>query len=249
MDLHKDERLDYLFFDQELKIIQSSRLFSFSLDSLLLAAFVYVPIQKGRLVDLCSGNGAIPLMLSRRTRGDIFGIELQAEVNEMARRSVNLNGLGERVKLIQADLKEAPERLGHESFDVVTCNPPYFSGSAENEMKENERVAAARHELYTTLEDVVSVSGRMLKQGGKAAFVYPVEGVFDLMMLMRSNRLEPKRALWVYPKAGREANRVVIEGKKDAKPGIRVLPPLIVYNEDNRYTEELREFCDITSTL
>ncbi|HEU5140316.1 MAG TPA: tRNA1(Val) (adenine(37)-N6)-methyltransferase [Bacillales bacterium] len=247
MDLHKDERLDYLFFDQDLKIIQSRHVFSFSLDSLLLAAFAYVPIQKGKLVDLCSGNGAIPLMLSRRTKGDIFGVEIQGEVHEMAKRSVRLNRLENRIELILGDLKEAPEQLEKDSFDVVTCNPPYFSSSSEHEVKANEKVAGARHELYTTLEDVVSVSGKLLKQGGKAAFVYPSERLLEFMMLMRLNRIEPKRIMFVHPKAGREANRVLIEGKKDAKPGTRVLPPLIVYNEDNRYTEELRRFCDITS--
>ncbi|HET7578946.1 MAG TPA: tRNA1(Val) (adenine(37)-N6)-methyltransferase [Bacillales bacterium] len=248
MDFKKGERLDYLFFDKQLKIIQRDGLFSFSLDSLLLAAFVHVPIQKGNLIDLCSGNGAIPLMLSRRTKGRLTGVEIQREVHEMAEKSVRLNQLEDRIRLVCADLKDMPEELKADSFDVVTCNPPYFSPSTESSVTENPSVAAARHELHTTLEDVVSVSGKLLKQGGKAAFVFPPARMVEFMALMRVHRLEPKRLLWVQPKPGKEANRMLIEGKKDAKPGLRVLPPLVVYNEDNEYTKELRAFCDITST-
>ncbi|HET7658593.1 MAG TPA: tRNA1(Val) (adenine(37)-N6)-methyltransferase [Bacillales bacterium] len=249
MELQAGERLDYLFFDKQLKIIQSEHLFSFSLDSLLLAAFVNVPVQKGKLIDLCSGNGAIPLMLSRRTKGQIHGVELQQELHEMAVRSVKLNGLEGKVHLICDDLKVVPDRMGTECFDIVTCNPPYFTLSEEFKITENERVAAARHQVTTTLEDVVVTSAKLLKNGGKAAFVYPSDKFVEITSLMRINQLEPKRILWVYPKEGKEANRVLIEGKKQAKPGVRVFPPLVVYNENNEYTKGLRSFCDITSTL
>lgn len=249
MDLQKGERLDYLFFDQQLKIIQSESVFSFSLDSVLLACFVHVPVQKGRLIDLCSGNGAIPLMLTRRTKGEVIGVEIQQKVHEMALKSVVLNELECRIHLLHGNLKVMPGEFGKGTFDVVTCNPPFFSPANQNEIADNPDVAAARHELHTTLEEVISVSSQLLKQGGRAAFVYPPERLVELTALMRRHRLEPKRLLWVHPKSGREANRLLIEGKKDAKPGLRVSPPLLVYNEDNQYTKELRAFCDITSTL
>lgn len=248
MELQKHERLDYLFFDKQLKIVQSERVFSFSLDSVLLAGFVHVPIQKGKLIDLCSGNGAIPLMLTKRTKGEITAVELQPEVHEMAEKSIRFNGLQDRIHLICGDIKEMPSHLGYGLFDVVTCNPPYFTTEAENEMKQNSRVAVARHELYTSLEDVISVSSKLLKQGGKAAFVHRPERIIEIMTLMRTYRLEPKRILWVYPKARKNANRVLIEGKKDAKPGVQVLPPLVVYDENDHYTKELLTFCDISCT-
>ncbi|HET7521859.1 MAG TPA: tRNA1(Val) (adenine(37)-N6)-methyltransferase [Bacillales bacterium] len=248
MKLENDERLDYLFFDEKLKIVQSDRFFSFSLDSVLLAAFAHVPVRKGRLIDLCSGNGAIALMLTKRTKGSITAVEIQPRAHEAAEKSVRLNGLEERIRLICGDLKDMPQRLGQGSFDVVTCNPPYFSTSEKSGMKTNEPVAAARHELYTTIEDVVSSGGKLLKQGGKAAFVYPAERFLDLAVLMRTYRLEPKRILWVHPKPGKAANRLLVEGKKDAKPGLRVLPPLTVYDENDQYTKELRMFCHITCT-
>lgn len=249
MDLHEGERLDYLFFDTQLKIIQSPSVFSFSLDSVLLASFVHVPIQKGRLIDLCSGNGAIPLMLSKRTKGEIFGVEIQEKVHEMALRSVAFNHLENRIHLLCANLNDMPQHLGYGTFDVVTCNPPYFSPDSENKMAGNANVAAARHELHTTLEEVIHASAQLLKQGGRAAFVYPQDRMVELVSLMRKHRIEPKRLMWIHPKPGKEANRLLIEGKKDAKPGVRVLPPLVVYNESNEYTKELRVFCDITSIL
>ncbi|HET7616086.1 MAG TPA: SAM-dependent methyltransferase, partial [Bacillales bacterium] len=138
---------------------------------------------------------------------------------------------------------------GHGKFDVVTCNPPYFTSRDENLMKKNRNVAAARHEIHASLGDIVAVSGKLLKQGGKAAFVYPSEKFLELAEQMRRHRVEPKRVLWVHPREGKPANRVLIEGKKDARPGAAIEPPLAVYNEENEYTKELRAFCDITSTL
>lgn len=247
MKLEKGERLDHLFFDKQLKIVQSDR-YAFSLDSVLLAAFVHVPVQRGRLIDLCSGNGAIPFMLSKRTKGELTGVEIQPAAHRAAEKSLRINGLEERIRFICGDLGDMPGTLGHGSFDVVTCNPPYFSTSAEGDMKKNKQVAAARHELHTTLEEVVVTSSKLLKQGGKAAFVYPPERFLDLAALMRMHRLEPKRLCWVHPKVGRPANRLLVEGKKDARPGLRVLAPLNVYNKHNAYTEELRAFCHITYT-
>lgn len=248
MDLRPGERMDYLFFDQQLKIIQSNRLFSFSLDSMLLAAFVHVPIQRGKLIDLCSGNGAIPLMLSQRSNGQIYGVEIQTELHDLAKRSVKMNGLEERIHLICEDLKKTPSRMGQESFDTVTCNPPFFSKAEEKQVTSNKHIADARHQLSTTLEEVVATSAQLLKQGGKAAFVYPADKFVSLTTIMRANQLEPKRIRWVHAKEDKEANRVLVEGKKHAKPGARVFPPVVVYNEDNEYTKGLRMFCDISST-
>ncbi|RAZ65846.1 tRNA1(Val) (adenine(37)-N6)-methyltransferase [Planococcus maitriensis] len=237
--LTDDERLDYLL-AENLRIIQSPSVFSFSLDAVLLARFAYVPKKRGRIVDLCTGNGAIPLFLSARTESTITGVELQPRLAGMARRSIEFNGLEEQIDIIEGDVKEISVQLGYEKFDTVTCNPPYFQAHEMSDKNLSEHMAIARHELHLTLDEAVRSASQLLKQGGKAAFVHRAGRLIDIMAAMRNNRLEPKRIRLVYPKAGKEANTLLIEGIKDGKPDLKVLPPLIVYGEDGEYTEEVR---------
>ncbi|MBM7646480.1 tRNA1(Val) A37 N6-methylase TrmN6 [Scopulibacillus daqui] len=239
--LGKNERIDDLF-DTNLKIIQSPDVFAFSLDAVLLAKFVYVPIQKGSLVDLCTGNGAIPFMLTTRTKGHITGIEIQPRLYEMAKRSAALNGLERQVSFLCDDVKTAPEKLGKHQYDIVTCNPPYFPKHQARDRNLNEHLAIARHEIFITLEDVIAVSSQLLKQKGKAAFVHRPDRLMDIMMYMRKHRLEPKRVQFVYPKKGKEANILLIEGTKDGKEGLKILPPVYVYDEQGHYTEDVLEY-------
>lgn len=238
--LVNDERLDYLL-AEDLRIIQSPSVFSFSLDAVLLARFAYVPLKRGKIVDLCTGNGAIPLFLSARTESQIIGVELQERLADMARRSVAYNGLAEQISIIDGDVKEIPALLGIEKYDVVTCNPPYFPADNMSDKNLSEHMAIARHELHLTLDEAVQSASKLLKQGGKAAFVHRSGRLIDIIMAMRAHRLEPKRVRLVYPKAGKEANTLLIEGIKDGKPDLKVLPPLIVYTDAGEYTEEVRE--------
>lgn len=240
VELKDDERLDYLL-AENLRIIQSPSVFAFSLDAVLLARFVYVPIQKGRLIDLCSGNGVIPLFLSTRTKGSIVGVEIQERLYDMAVRSVDYNKLESRIEMIHGDIKEMPKQIGYSKFDVVTCNPPYFPTPDQKEINENEHLAIARHEILCTLEDAIKVSSQLVRQGGKVAFVHRPGRLVDIIDLMRKYRLEPKRIQFVYPKAGREANTVLVEAMKDGRPDLKIENPLIVYNEKDEYTEEIRE--------
>lgn len=239
-DLKDDERLDYLL-AENLRIIQSPAVFSFSLDAVLLSRFVYVPIQKGNLIDLCSGNGVIPLFLSKRTKGRITGVEIQERLYDMAVRSIAYNGLESRLEMIHGDLKDMPSKLGYGKFDVVTCNPPYFKTPPASEINDNEHYAIARHEIMCTLEDAIRVSAALARAGGKVAFVHRPERLNDIIELMRKYRLEPKRMKFVYPKEGKEANTLLVEATKDGQPGLKILPPLIVYDEKNEYTPEVRE--------
>lgn len=240
VNLKNDERLDYLL-AEDLKIIQSPSVFAFSLDAVLLARFVYVPIQKGRLIDLCSGNGVIPLFLSLRTKGSITGVEIQEHLYDMAIRSIEYNQLGNKLDMIHGDLKDMPALLGHGKYDVVTCNPPYFPTSSKEEINLNEHLAIARHELLCTLDDAIRVSSQLVKQGGKVAFVHRPGRLLDIVESMRKYSLEPKRIQFVYPKAGKEANTLLVEAIKGGKPDLKILQPLTVYNEDNEYTPELKE--------
>ncbi|MCU9615305.1 tRNA1(Val) (adenine(37)-N6)-methyltransferase [Caldibacillus lycopersici] len=240
VELIGDERLDYLL-AENLRIIQSPSVFSFSLDAVLLAKFVYVPIQKGRLIDLCTGNGIIPLLLSTRTKGTVTGVEIQERLFDMAERSVEYNQLEQRIELIHGDIKEMPSVLGHSKFDVVTCNPPYFPINGRSIINEREPFAIARHEIYCTLEDVVKVSSQLVRQGGKVAFVHRPGRLLEILSLMRKYKIEPKRLRFVHPRLGKEANTVLVEGIKDGNSDLKILPPLIVYNTNNEYSEEVKE--------
>jgi tRNA1(Val) A37 N6-methylase TrmN6 len=239
VELKGDERLDYLLAER-LRIIQSPSVFSFSLDAVLLSKFVQVPIQKGKIIDLCSGNGVIPLLLSTRTKASMTGVEIQERLYDMAERSIHYNELSDQIHMLHADIKEIPNKIGYGKYDVVTCNPPYFPTPSVEEINRNEHFAIARHEIYCTLDDVVRISSQLLRQGGKAAFVHRPGRLMDLLHAMRVNRIEPKRLQFVYPKEGKEANTILIEGIKDGSPDLKILPPLIVYNEKNEYNPEIR---------
>lgn len=214
-------------------------MFSFSLDAVLLARFCSVS-PKGRMMDLCTGNGVVPLLLSTRTGAEIWGVEIQDRLADMAARNVLLNGLEDRLHMIRGDLRTIHKTLGHGGFDVVTVNPPYLP-VPNGEQNVNEHIAAARHEIHCTLEDVIAASARLVKAGGKVAMVHRPTRLIDICCLMRQYRIEPKRVRYVHARAGEEAMMILIEGMKDGKPEIRTLPPLIVYTDKEQYCEELME--------
>ncbi|MGP4109137.1 tRNA1(Val) (adenine(37)-N6)-methyltransferase [Virgibacillus sp. L01] len=241
MPLYDDERLDYLLAKENMHIIQSPTVFSFSLDAVLLAHFTYVPIKKGNILDLCTGNGVIPLLLSRRTNASIIGIEIQERIIDMAVRNVKLNDLGDQLTMIQGDLKEMQAELGHSKFDVVTCNPPYFPTPEKTEHNNNDFLTIARHEVYCTLEDVVKACKLHVRPGGKVAMVHRPGRLVDIIALFRKYRLEPKRIQFVYPKWGRDANMLLIEATRDGKADLTTLSPLYIYNDDNTYTKEAED--------
>lgn len=238
--LKDDERLDYLL-AEDLRIIQSPSVFSFSLDAVLLARFASIPISKGNIVDLCSGNGVIPLFLSARTKAKIIGVEIQERLYDMAVRSIKYNGLENQIEMVYGDVKEIPPIIGIEKFDAVTCNPPYFLAHEKSDKNVNEHYTIARHEVLLTLDEAILSASRLLKQGGKAAFVHRPGRLLDIVTSMRAHRLEPKRIRFVYPKYGKKANTLLIEGIKDGKPDLKILPPLYVYDENNQYTAEVSE--------
>lgn len=240
MKLYDDERIDYLLHDESIKIIQSPTIFSYSLDAVLLAHFTYMPINKGNILDLCTGNGAVPLLLSKRTYGNIVGLEIQERLAEMAKRSIELNELSEKISIVQGDLTKRQAALQQSFYDVVTCNPPYFSTTHKRQHNLNEHLTIARHEVCCTLEQVVQACKLYVKPGGKTAIVHRPERIVDLLTLFRAYSIEPKRMRLVYPKRGKEANIVLLEGVRDGKVGLKMLSPLYIYGENGEYTEEAR---------
>lgn len=240
VQLYEDERIDYLVTDESLRIIQSSTVFSYSLDAVLLAHFARIPIKKGNILDLCSGNGAIPLLLSRRTNAAITGLEIQERLVGMAIRSVQINKLAHRLSFIHGDLKVRHEELQQSYFDTVTCNPPYFSTPKETEQNKNDYLTIARHEVCCTLEDVVSACKLYVKPGGKVSMVHRPSRLVDILTLFRKYNIEPKRLQFVFPKEGEEANILLLEGIRDGKPGLTTLSPLYIYKQDGNYTNEAK---------
>ncbi len=238
MRIKKDERIDDLLTHQ-LKIIQSGEVFSFSMDAVLLARFCSVPMR-GSILDLCTGNGVVPLLLSTRTKASVVGVEIQERLCDMAQRSVRLNRLQDRIRIVHGDLKTLPKTMGFGSFDAITVNPPYLPVMA-GEQNVNPNVAAARHEIYCTLEDVVSVCGKLIRAGGKVSMVHRPSRLADIVTLLRAYRLEPKRVRFVHPRADQEANMVLVEALKDGKAELRLLPPLVVYDRDGQYGQELKD--------
>ncbi|MCM3750023.1 tRNA1(Val) (adenine(37)-N6)-methyltransferase [Paenibacillus pasadenensis] len=237
-DLLPSERLDDLL-THHLHIIQSREVFSFSMDAVLLARFAAVP-KRGKIADLCSGNGVIPLLLSTRTQATIDAVEIQPRLADMARRSVELNGLQSRISVVEGDLREKAKQLGYGKYDYVTVNPPYLP-PASGDRNDNAHYAAARHELNGTLDEIVQHCSRLLRTGGKAAMVHRPGRLVEIISSMTRWKLEPKRIRFVHPHAGSEANMVLIEATRDARPSVKLLPPLIVYKDGQQYSDEIMQ--------
>jgi len=225
--LAANERIDDLMTDPGLTIIQSREVFSFSLDAVLLSRFANVP-KNGRIADLCTGNGVIPLLLTTKTKAHIDAVEIQPRLADMARRSVAMNKLEQQVTIIEQDLRVYPHTAGNGVYDAVTVNPPYMRADT-GDRNENEHYAIARHEIHCTLEDVAEACARLVKYGGKVSMVHRPSRFIEIIEVFRKWKLEPKRVQFVHPHADAEANMVLIEAIREGKPDIRLLPPIMVY--------------------
>ena len=237
--LKEGERLDELQ-RNGYRIIQDPERFCFGMDAVLLAGFTRVR-QGERVLDLGTGTGIIPILLEAKTKGEIFtGLEIQPESADMARRSVELNGLEERVRIVTGDIREADRLFGGGSHHVVTCNPPYMTDHHGLKNPAQPK-AIARHEILCTLEDVIAQAARLLRPGGNFFMVHRPFRLAEIMVLLRAYRLEPKRMQLVYPFVDKEPNMVLIEANRGGKPRMTVEKPLIVYREPGVYMEEIYE--------
>ncbi len=241
MNTKNNEVVNDLLGYEGLKIIQRPDMFNFSLDSTILAYYVSINKTTKKIIDLGCGNGYIPIFLSLRTNALIHGVEIQEESYDLATRSVALNNLNNQINIYLGDMKEIHKQLGVAQYDVVTSNPPYFIYKDESLINANDYLTIARHEVKVTLDEVVHSANVLLKDGGTFAMVHRVERLMDILESFRKNKIEPKRILFVYPKTtSEEALVVFIEGKKsNKKGGLKILPPLYVYNEENKYTDEI----------
>lgn len=231
------ERLDELQ-RNGYQIIQNPSYFCFGMDAVLLSGFAKVK-PKEHVIDLGCGNGIIPILLEAKTQGEHFtGLEIQPESTNMARRSVLLNHLENKITIIDGDIKDASSRFGASSFHVVTSNPPYMIGQ-HGLTNENSSKAIARHELLCTLEDVIREASRLLKPNGRFYLVHRPFRLTEIICLMNHYGLEPKRMKLVYPYVDKEPNMVLIEGLSGGNSRITVEKPLIVYKSPGVYTDEI----------
>ncbi len=236
--LYPGERVDDLE-RNGLVIIQNPDRFCFGMDAVLLSGFV--SIREGEdTIDLGTGNGILPLLLSAKTKGHTFtGLEIQNENVELAERSVRLNDLTDRIRIRKGDIREAAEMFGAASFDVVVTNPPYMKGQ-HGLTNPDDAKAIARHEICCTLDDILQVSKRLLKEGGRFFMVHRPFRLAEIFGKMSSYGIEPKRMRLVYPDVEKEPNMVLIEGRSGGKPYLTVEKPLIVWQEKDVYTEEMQ---------
>ncbi|MEG0775422.1 tRNA1(Val) (adenine(37)-N6)-methyltransferase [Clostridium sp.] len=249
MDIVRDdETLDDLQL-KGIKIIQKKSGFRFGVDAVLLANFSNVK-KNARVIDLCSGTGIIPFILSGKTEAkNIVGIEIQEEFVEMANRTSRINSLEDRVNFINEDLTNIKFLKTIEKAEVVTVNPPYKLQNT-GIININDKNAIARHEICCTLEDVIIAARILLKDNGRFFMVHRPERIVDILTLMRKHKIEPKRIKLVHPKPNKAPNIVLIEGQRDGGSFFKFEDPLYVHMEDGSYSEEIKKiYSSINDTI
>lgn len=237
--MHEGERLDKLL-REGYEIIQNDNVFSFSTDALLLGHFVSAR-NKDKVMDLCTGNGIIPLLLAHKSRAQITGVEIQEALVDMARRSIEYNQLARQIEIKHLDLKDIAKMYRPSTYDVVTVNPPYFKANQQmRHQKEAHKIA--RHEVFCTLEDVVQSSKHLLKEGGKLMMVHRAERLMDVLMTFRKFNIEPKRVKMVYSTPSKkEAVTILVEGRSGGQPSLKIEQPLYIYDDVGNYSKEMKE--------
>ena len=233
------ERINDLVGYKNLKIFQNNDWFKFSLESVLLPCFVIINKNTNNILDLCTGNAPIPLVLSTKTKAKIYGVEIQEDVYELGKKSVEINKLENQIELINDDVKNLNNRFESDTFDIITCNPPYFKDIDTSKKNDDIHKIIARHEVSLTMEDVAKVVRKLLKNDGKFYLVHRTERFLELTNLLMSYNIMPKRVRFIYPKENTESNLFMLEAVKNGKYGLKLESPLYVHNNDGTYKEEI----------
>lgn len=223
---------------ENLKIYQDLDYFCFSLDSMLLANFANVRLRDKNICDFGTGNGVIPLILSKRTSASIIGVEIQSKLCDLANESIKYNKLENQISIINADISDKEKFNYNEFFDLILCNPPYFPVSEKSCQNLSIEKRIARHEIYMDLNKMLEIAKKSLKNSGNLVIVHRPERLYEILSLMDSYGIQPKRVRFVYEKLGKDSNVVLIEGQKGGKVGLKIESPLILYNSDGSMTGE-----------
>lgn len=245
IELKEDEKIEDLQCNG-LRVIQNKKWFCFGMDAVLLTNYCDIK-NNSKIVDLGTGTGIIPILLSgKRNYSKAYAIEIQDEVAEMARRSVALNSLQDKIEVLNIDLKEISNHLEPNSMDAVISNPPYKLNNS-GIINPSDKKAISRHEIKATLEDVISTAAALLKQYGRFYMVHRPDRLADIMCLLRKYKLEPKQIRFVHPRASAKPNMILIRATKNGNPELKFDPPLYVYDEEDNYTDQIYEIYGMES--
>lgn len=213
-------------------IMQLKDGFKFSLDSLLLAEFVKIKKDDKKILDMCTGNAPVPLVLSLKTDAEIVGFEIQKEISELALESVKINGLEKNIRIINDDIKNIDSYFENNAFDIITCNPPYFKTKENGYRNKNDFLTLARHEIAIDLETIFKIASKYLKDNKAFYLVHRVERLDDIIVLARENKMNVKELQFISTKKEKAANTILVKCVKNGKPGIKLRKEICVDNLD-----------------
>lgn len=236
------EKNNYLLGYKNLRVYQDSEMFNFSLDSVLLPNFVTINKNIKNILDIGCGNLPVSLILTTKTDASITAVEIQKDVYDIALKNLELNNKQNQMNIINADIRDFYKNFETEYYDVIVCNPPFFKVSKDSHLNKNDYKTIARHEVFLNLDDLFSISKKILKNNGVISIVHRPERLLDIIYAMRKYNIMPKKIQFVYPKKDKEANILLIEGTKNGNSGMKILPPLFVHNEDGSYTDEVKKY-------
>lgn len=220
-------------------LLQKKDSFRFGMDAVLLSNFVKAKEHRN-VLDLGTGTGIIPVLVSAKTNAkSITGLEIQSDIADMAKRSIDGNNLNHRISIKKGDIKEAVSIFGAATYDIVVTNPPY-SKVGSGRINNQDSKAISKHELCCNLDDVLTNSAAILKPQGEFYMVHRPERLTDIIVGMRKVKIEPKLLRMVCPYSGKAPSLLLVKGLKNGNPGLKVLPDLIIYDEFGEYTKEAR---------
>ena len=228
-------------------IYQDDDYFKFSIDSVLLANFVTLNNRIKNVIDFACGNAPIPMLIHYRTNAKIYGIEIQKCIYELGVKSIIENHLDKDIFLLNSDVCNIRDYFDGDYFDVVTCNPPYFKVNDDSFFNYNSVKTVARHEISLSIDDVLVNASYLLKVGGIFAMVYPTDRFIEVIEKFKQYNIEPKRIQFIYPKVGKNSDLFLIEGMKRGKEGLKLLSPLVIHNDNNEYTDEVKKILDFSN--
>ena len=223
-----------------LNIYQNSSFFSFSLDSIILANYSTIRIRDKKIVDFCTGNAVVPIILTRRCDKLIDCVEIQKKIYDLAVKSIKLNKLEDRINIINDDVKKFSMKHLNE-YDLVLCNPPYFKNLENSSKNLSVEKMIARHEICINLDEVCHSANLILKDNGTFSMIHRTERLIDVILCMKNNNIEPKRIMFIHEKKDLPSNMFLVEGQKNGKSGLKIDKPYILYNEDNTMTDEYKK--------
>lgn len=243
MELKENERIDDLEY-KGLKLIQNEKGFCFGIDSVLLSDYARKMKSGAKAIDIGSGTGIISILLCAKTKLEkIYGIELQEEVADMSKRSIELNNLEDRIEIVNTNIKDIFNVLNKNEFDVVVTNPPYKKADAGVKSIDTRQLIS-RHEVECTLEDIIKNASMLLKDLGEFYMVHRAERIVDIMCLLRKYKLEPKDIRFVHSKIDQKPTLILIRAVKGAKEFLKIDKPLVIYRDDGEYTDEILKIYD-----